>query len=141
MSVKLIHTHGEQSSNCHIVNIEFTRWEQIENLQYDNCTFIHLVYIQYSKYDKTIASCLKSIPPPPPVPFTILMSPYCLTIHHSLHYIWINLLWMAISQSINELKTGGKTFDNPNDLFVRLDKKKPSKVVISTLHACLIGTA
>lgn len=41
LSVKLVDTHGEQSSNCHIVNIEFSRWEQIENLQYDNC--IHLV--------------------------------------------------------------------------------------------------
>lgn len=33
------------------------------------------------------------------------------------------LLRRAVSQSINELKTGGKTLDNPNDLFVRLDKK------------------
>lgn len=128
MSVKLIDTHGEQSSNCHIVNIEFTRWEQIENLQYDNCTFIHLVYIQYSKYDKTIASCLKSISSPT----------------RSLHHLNVSLLFdnppqsplyldkfaMNGNQSVYKwTKNWGKTFDNPNDLFVRLDKKKPLKLL------------
>lgn len=39
------------------------------------------------------------------------------------------LLRRAVSQSINELKTGGKTLDNPNDLFVRLDKKNSLKLL------------
>lgn len=141
MSVKLLDTHGDQSSNCHIVNIEFTRWEQIENLQYDNCTFIHLVYIQYSKYDKTIASCLKSIPPSP---------------IRSLHHLNVSLLFDNPPQSPLYLDIfategnqsvykwtknwGGKLWITPMICLYDLIKK-PSKVVISTLHACLIGTA
>lgn len=72
------------------------------------------------------------------------MYPYSLIIHHSLHYIWICMHCLFATEGNQSdykwTKNGGKTLDNPNDLFARLYKKN-FKVVISTLHACSIGTA
>lgn len=101
-------------------NRKFTIWQ----LYFHTCS-LHSIFQIWQNY--CFLSKINTLPQP--VPFTILMSPYCLTIHHSLHYIWIYLLRSAISQSIDELKTGGKTLDNPNDLFVRRDKKNSLKLL------------